>query len=132
MSNLVSIEDLKKEFVQKNKAKELKEFAKIQQDFIEKLIQENKNLKEKLLQLENVFNTPTPEEIICIEQIDHLKKLSKNRELTLEEVKRLDLLIKNLRLIKEQSTENVSTPKDRDVTETELVAIAISSTTEDQ
>lgn len=132
MSNLISIEDLKKEFEQKSKAKELKEFAQAQQNLIEKLFQENKFLKEKLLQLEGIITQPTPEEMICVEQIEILKKTSKNRELTLDEVKRLDLLIKNLRLIKEQSTENVATPKYREVTEADLVAIASSTPSEDQ
>lgn len=124
MSNLISIEELKKEFDQKNKAKELKEFAQAQQNLIEKLLNENKVLKEKLSQLEGVFTNPTPEEIICTQQIDILRKVSQHRELSLDEVKRLDLLIKNLRLIKEQSTENVATPKFREVTEADLVAIA--------
>lgn len=131
MSSLVSIDELKEEFKLKSKAKELKEFAQSQQILIEKLFQENKSLKDKISQLEGVFTTPTPEEIICIEQIDILKKTSKIRELTLDEVKRLDLLVKNLRLVKEQSTENVATPKYREVTEADLVAIASSSPTED-
>lgn len=131
MSNLVAIEELKEEFKQKSKAKELKEFAQAQQSLIDKLFQENKLLKDKMFQMEGIILNPTPEEIICIEQIEILKKTSKLREFTLDEVKRLDLLIKNLRLVKEQSTENVATPKYREVTEADLVAIASSSPTED-
>lgn len=131
MSNLISIEELKAEFAQKSKTKELKEFAQAQHLLIEKLLHENKFLKDRLSQMEGLVTNPTPEEIICVEQIDILKKTSRLRELTLEEVKRLDLLIKNLRLVKEQSTENVATPKYREVTEADLVAIASSSSTED-
>jgi|SRR5690606_26280592 len=130
MSNLISFDDLKKEFLQKTKVKDLKEFAKSQQDIIEFLMNENKTLKEKISKLETLQANLTPEELICIEQINILKSVSKHRELSLDEVKRLDLLVKNLRLIREKSTENVATPKTRDVTEADLVAIVSEISTE--
>ena len=99
-----------------------------QQNFISKLLKENEFLKEKLKSLETIsrtFGAPAPEEIICIEQIAKLKERSNGRELSLEEVKRLDLLIKNLRLIKGESTENTATNY-RNVSEESLVATIIS------
>ena len=118
--NIVKIADLKEQFLDAA-------FTEAQQNLIDKLLKENEFLKEKLKSLESVtktFGSVSPEEIICIEQIAKLKDRSYNRELTLEEVKRLDLLIKNLRLIKEQSTENVSQVKYRDISEATLVELA--------
>ena len=69
----------------------------------------------------------TPEELICIQQIRILQNRSDQRELSLEEVKKLDYLIKNLRLIKDESTQNLASTSYRDVTEEDLVAIASQS-----
>jgi hypothetical protein len=44
--------------------------------------------------------------------------------LTLEEVKRLDLLVKNLKLIREESTIIVNNKKSDNIKEADLVAIA--------
>lgn len=74
----------------------------------------------ELTEIKNI----TPEELICVEQINILQNRSAQRELSLEEVKKLDYLIKNLRLIKEQSTANLASATYRDVTEEDLVAIA--------
>lgn len=94
---------------------------------------ENEMLKEKVAALEKMLADSSttkllgldvaPEELICLEQIKLIENTSRARELTLDEVKKLDLLIKNLRLIKNQSTENLN-PSYRDVSEAELVAIA--------
>lgn len=46
----------------------------------------------------------TPEEALIEGQIEILQNRAINFELTLEDVKKLDLLIKNKRLVKEQST----------------------------
>ena len=75
-----------------------------------------------------MFENPisNAEEMICIEQIDLLKQKSSSRELSLDEVKRLDLLVKNLRLIREQSTEVINTTDYKNLGEAELVAIASS------
>jgi len=50
-------------------------------------------------------------EIITRMQIDKLKQNSMSRELTLDEVKRLDLLVKNQRLVQGESTENTGSAK---------------------
>lgn len=53
----------------------------------------------------------SPEETICDIQINILKNTSMQGELTLEEIKKLDLLIKNKRLAKEQSTTILASSK---------------------
>lgn len=138
MSEVIDIADLRKQFVEKTKVKDLKEFAETQQGLLEKVIFENKQLKEKNDQLEKVLNqladkknvvmNVTAEELICIEQIEVLRSHSAKRELSLDEVKRLDILIKNLRLLREQSTQAIETKGYRDVSEAELVAIATGRT----
>jgi hypothetical protein len=135
MDNILDISDLRKQFVEKTKLKDVKLFAEKQQEVIEKLLVENTNLKEKLNHLETIVkNLPvqspvikvpmTIEELICLEQIDLLKMKSKDRELSLDETKRLDIFIKNLRLIRNESTEVINTTNYSTVNEVELVAIA--------
>lgn len=133
MSNVINIEDLRRDFVLKTTNKDLKDFAVQQQAVIETLLSTNKNLEDKLKHLENlllslennnIVSQITPEEMICIEQINGLRSKSSNRELSLDEVKRLDLLVKNLRLIREQSTQVINTKEYTNVKEADLVAIA--------
>jgi hypothetical protein len=87
---------------------------------------ENKALRERVMELESslLHSAIRPEELICIEQIELLKQKSTGRELTLDEVRRLDILIKNLRLIQGQSTEATEHKDYRNVKEADLVAIA--------
>lgn len=136
-TKVISIEDLRKEFLAKQQPKDLKEFAHKQQEILEWHIREVKKLKEKLSQLEMATssmsllkNNMDDEEIICVKQIQILKEKSATRELDINEVKKLDLLIKNLRLIRSQSTETPDVPY-RDVSEGDLLAIASGKTTED-
>lgn len=78
-----------------------------EEKMIEKLKQENALLKKKLKKFDaktNISKIPV-EELICIQEINALYEISTKRDLTLEEVRKLDLLIKNLRLIREQSTQ---------------------------
>lgn len=133
MSNLVDINQLREEFVQKTKTKDLKAFAEQQQVVIEKLVNQNRQLQEKndhlekiLMSLEknNMVISVSPEEMICVEQIEVLKSKSATRELQLDEVKRLDLLVKNLRLIREQSTQVIESTNHSHIKEMDLVAIA--------
>ena len=91
---------------------------------IAELEAENKSLK---LQLQLKL-TPyiSSEEMICIEQISLLKEASANRQLSLDEIKRLDLLIKNVRIVRGENkpidVENTSS------TEAELLALVVNST----
>lgn len=68
------------------------------------------------------------EEVICDLQIARLKERSLQQELTLEETKKLDLLIKNKRLAKEQSTTIVADSKNKidtsEYTKSQLIQLA--------
>ena len=137
-SEIIDIKELKKQA----DAKSLQEFAVSQQHLIDKLTYENKRLQEKLSHLEQVLQQLqmvegavqriTPEELICIEQINILHNRSSQRELTLDEVKRLDLLIKNLRLIREVSTQVIDSVGHRDVKDEDLVRLAAAPESADQ
>lgn len=137
-TDVIDIVDLRKQFVEKTKVKDLKAFAESQQTLLENLVFENRKLQEKNEQLEvilnqlasksNVIMNVSAEELVCVEQIQILRTHSANRELNLDEVKRLDILIKNLRLIRDQSTQAIDSKGYRDVSEAELVAIATGTT----
>jgi len=132
MADILDMQDLRKQFVEKTKLKDVKEFAEKQQDLIEKLLNDNKLLSEKVGHLEEMLKASaatikvpmTVEELICIEQIDLLRQKSRDRELSLDESKRLDIFIKNLRLIRNESTEVINTTNYSTLNEVELVAIA--------
>lgn len=131
MSNIVDINDLRKQFAEKITSEEWKKFAEVQQAIIEKyenqiklLNDKNKHLESLLMSKTNIVSELTPEEVICLQQINRLEKLSTDRQLTLEEVKKLDLLVKNLKLIREESTIIVNNRNQENLKEAELVAIA--------
>jgi hypothetical protein len=136
--NIISIEDLRKEFLAKQEPKAIKEFAHRQQELLEKYMKENRLLKERLEHLEKLtinngksllINNDNDEEVICVEQINILKQRSSQKELDINDVKKLDLLIKNLRLIRSQPTDVIDTQA-RDLSQEELLAIATGQTTE--
>ena len=100
---------------------DIKDYCNKQFNTIQQISQENQELKQKIEHLEElVQNTTdlkakevsridyTPEQIICQIQIEKLRSKSFERELTLEETKRLEILIKSLYLIKEKGTAKVS------------------------
>lgn len=99
-----------------------KEYIQSQQNLINLLRRENEELRAKVAHSEELMKSLgsayeitgviMPEELICIEQIKILKDRSFQRELTLEEIKKLDLLVKNLRLIRQKDNED-----ERDVTD---------------
>lgn len=66
----------------------------------------------------------TPEQELLETQILNLNALSRERRLTLEEVKTMDLLIKNKRLITNQSTSNNELTLPEDMSDDELMRIA--------
>jgi hypothetical protein len=136
--NIISIEDLRKEFLAKQEPKAIKEFAHKQQELLEKYMKENRLLKERLDHLEKLtintgksllINNDNDEEIICVEQINILKQRSSAKELDINDVKKLDLLIKNLRLIRSQPTDVIDTQA-RDLSQEELLVIAAGPNTE--
>lgn len=106
-----SVEQLSSKFLQEAKKKDLQEFCEKQHREIIGLLQTNKVLQEenehlKKLVTENdafVIETTTklsPEEMICLEQIQMLKKTSETNALTLEEARKLDTYVKLIRLIR--------------------------------
>lgn len=64
------------------------------------------------------------EQAICEMQIQRLKKIALDRELTLEETKKLDLLVKNLNLSKGQSTSIIADYSTLNVQEAKLIELA--------
>lgn len=133
MSNILDINELRKRFAENASLEEWKEFATVQNKVIEQNAKHVEHLKNQIKHLENLLLTRnqsslitelSPEEKICIEQIDRLERQSSERQLTLEEVKRLDLLVKNLKLIREESTIVVNNKRNENVKEADLVAIA--------
>lgn len=134
MSNIISIEELRREFLEKSKPADVKEFVHKQQELLEKYIQMSQSLQKQLDHANEIIKSMgsplllsskdnNDEEFICVEQIKILKERSQTRELDINDVKKLDLLIKNIRLIRSQPTENSNTTV-RDVSETDLLLAA--------
>lgn len=135
MNNIISITDLRKELSEQKSIEEWIDFANKQNTLLEQHQQYIKTLEAKNHQLENLIMSRysdslvtelDPAEVVCIQQIDRLEKMSTERALTLDEVKRLDLLVKNLKLIREESTIIVNQKPDS-LKEADLVAIIRSS-----
>lgn len=130
MSSLIDLNELKQAYMEASKLKEVKDIAATQLKIIEKLQAENAMLKEKLSNAQALPSIPnfggrvSSEEMICIEQIEILKNKSVGRELTLEEVKKLDLLNKNLRLAREQATQVIDTMDYQSMSTEELEQLA--------
>lgn len=117
---------------------ELKRFAEAQhntisllQEKLSSLELENKQLKDLLVHTnKDVYVNKaiqidiTSEESIIVEQIDFLRQASMVRVLSIEEIKKLDILIKNLNLIKSQPTTIVGEAKPLNITEAKLIEIA--------
>jgi cell division septum initiation protein DivIVA len=101
------------------------------------LLDENKRLQLELNELKNKIEqnakkkeTPiklivTDEELIAQVQLERLKYKALEQELTIEEIKKYDLLVKNKRLVEGNSTFNADYKKLPDnVTDEELIQIA--------
>lgn len=120
---------------------ELRKFAESQQNLINdlnnKLVslqKENSDLKlivvhnnkDKIITPGAIKIEVTPEETIIAQQIAHLQNSSQQRELTLEEVKKLDLYIKNYNLIRSQPTTIVADSRNLNIPDNRLLEIATS------
>jgi hypothetical protein len=91
---------------------DLQSYCDHQYHTINQITKENQELKSKVEHLEALVQSTTdlkvkrieesPEQLICEIQITKLKSKSFERELTLEETKRLEILIRSLYLIKEK------------------------------
>lgn len=99
---------------------------------IQELSIENKKLKELLIVSATDKPLKPTEQLICETQIEQLRETALERQLTLEETKRLDLLVKNLLLskgsMKDIKPDYRTIPKG--LTADSLLAIAASNTEE--
>jgi hypothetical protein len=140
MSDIVDISDLQRAFQDKKSKKDLELFAQAQYDLINRIQEENQILRQKVESLEKMLMQSSsvlsinvsPEEEICVHQIELIRSKSRERSLSLDEIKQLDLLVKNLRLIREKSTEILDDVSYRDIKEADLVSIATRQSEEDQ
>lgn len=83
---------------------------------INELKLENSRLKQIIVDNEledelNEIELKSDEELICINEISKLKELSDNGSFTQEDAKTLDILYKNLRLIRGQSPKKPNSTK---------------------
>lgn len=98
----------------------MKEYSDAQYKALLVLQKENHQLKDEVAHLKELLaatspliTSPTvkidlpPEQLICEIQINMLQDKAKDRELTLEETKRLEILIKSLYLIKDKAKEDI-------------------------
>lgn len=109
MSDIIDIGELRKSLIEKTEKKDLSEFAEQQQNLLERQAFEIRTLREKNAHLEELLTSlskgdmvkeVTPEELICLEQIQILKSKSSQRELSSDEAKRLDIYVRNLKAIR--------------------------------
>lgn len=115
------------------------EVAVNRQQHIEQLTEELRQRDEKIRNLEHMIQKMIPrlgsdgeglvkitdEEVIVLEQIERLKIIAKQRQMTPDEVKMLDTLIKNKRLLQGKSTSiNADYEKIKDLDEVDLLKIA--------
>lgn len=119
-----SIDTLAQEFLIKSEVLKLKEQ-------LEQKDKEIAHLKQLLMSYSPLVGQAdvapvTDEEIIALKQLERLKKTALERELTLDEVKRMDLLVKNKRLAQGNATNINDNKKDlpKDVTPAQLIQIA--------
>lgn len=103
MSNVISLNNFKT-------LEEWKEFAEKQLITIQFLQEANKHLQEELkkslpIKTQGVVSTiiVSPEQALLDDQILMIQTRAYMKELNLEDVKKLDILLKNQRLIKEDS-----------------------------
>jgi hypothetical protein len=131
--DIIDINEVRQQMAEKIKQGNLEDFTASQHKLVEKLCKQIENLKEKNKHLEEIMKSLTKnnvvmdisaEELICIEQIEILKNRSSQRELSTDEVKRLDLLIKNLKLLRQESTVIMSSKSYRTLPDEDLLAIA--------
>lgn len=101
---------------------------------LQKLESENKQLKELLSSNKPTSNLPVEikpnlipnEQLISEIQLERLKNISIDRQLTLDETKQFDILIKNLYLSKGKPSNTINAKSrkiDEDVSEAELLQI---------
>lgn len=125
---------------------ELQQYADVQYKLLQKAHDKIALLEAEIVHLKSIVTSSQPllsapseliikstEQAICEMQIERLKEASMNRNLTLEETKRLDLLVKNLILAKEANKEIKPDYKylPEGITEATLISIAASGSSEE-
>lgn len=99
----------------------------------EMLLEENKRLQEeinklqlKIKQLQSGVTHVSDEELIANTQLERLKMKAMEQELTLEEIKKFDLLVKNKKLSEANTTSLPAEYKNlpEDINDSELLQIA--------
>lgn len=95
--------------------KDLQRYAENQHSVLQLALEDNKKLQEEVAHLKQLLDgmsstnealpiIKTPAEAACEIQIKRLEETAIQRELSLEETKKLDLFIKNMRLLQGDST----------------------------
>jgi hypothetical protein len=135
MDNISNISQNFKSFI------ELQEYCDAQFAVAQALAKENEKLKAEIEHLKSLLAGATPllkpeveqpapklqvstEQAILEMQIEKMRQDAMVRQLTLEETKRLDLLIKNLHLVKGQATQITENKLPFNISETDLLRIA--------
>lgn len=128
-----SVDQLKQELVMVNRE------LKAAMVTITRLLKDANVKQEKIKQLESLLSQNTPvikknqekivvsvssEEEIADSQLERLRQTSRNRVLTLEEIRAYDLLVKNKRLSNDASTINLGKDQYKNVTDDELTKLA--------
>jgi NADH dehydrogenase/NADH:ubiquinone oxidoreductase subunit G len=109
---------------------------------IQKLLKELNGKNEEIKNLQSIVNKAVPvvrvpdekksgvimhttaEEEIALEQLQRLRAIARERQLTLEETKIYDILVKNKRLTQDESTVNLSKAQYRDISAADLLQLA--------
>lgn len=122
---------------------EKKSFVEQQHKTITALITKNKLLEEEVKHLKDLLLTITPvagdnvvqkiiitpAEALIERQVFMIQSYGLEKELTLEEVKKLDLLLKNLKILKDQNTTIQNSPakyENKHLSSAQLIQIATS------
>ena len=123
-SNLSDISNVAEKFLENSEILKLKEQIQKKDEEITHLKQLLMSYSPLVGQAESIVLTN--EEIIAVKQIERLNKASLDRELTLDEAKRLDIYVKILRLVRGQSTTINGDKKDlpKDLSPGKLIEIA--------
>lgn len=132
LDTITNIEDLKEYantqyktiVVQTKKIHELEKSIEVLENKLKET--ENKSVTTSTLAIDAEEQTDT--ETTCVVQIAMIKGLAMNRELTLEEVKKLEILAKTLMLIKGKNTEEKKKDNSANMSTEQLLAWASSGT----
>lgn len=138
------ITELQKEFLEQSKVKSLEDNITNLNATIDKLLKQIEIKDNEILELQQRINENHPaitnlaapladEELISSAQLERLKNAALNRELSLEEVKKFDLLVKNKRLAQGEATTIDANYRSlpANIQKTELIRIASKKAKED-